>query len=251
MQAINSDLRGRMDALLDDFIKRFYVETPAARHMREAASIDPEMFRAHTVQTILRIRLARMADAKAILLFAKSDPVAAQKWAQYAQEEMLHDRLFLKDLKKLGMEEAAVYGTEPFLATKLLQGYLYFTLEHEGPMGLIAKAYFLEYTTRATQSEWNANVRKSLGADAVRGADAHINIDVGEDHATDVWNVLMSMVNGPDDEARLEAHMHTHFGLFSAYFTELARHARTSPTAGMAQTPIDAVRAAAGAPAAG
>jgi hypothetical protein len=242
LQENQNQLRGRIDALLDDFIVRFYAESPAARHLRESASVDVEMFKAHTVQTILRIRLARMADARAILLFAKSDPFAAQRWAKYAEEEMLHDKLFLKDLKRLGMEEAAVYATEPFLATKLLQGYLYYTLEHEGPMGLIAKAYFLEYTTRATQSEWNANIRRSLGPDAVRGADAHVNIDIGEDHSTDVWNVLSSLVSGPQDEARLAAHMHAFFGLFSAYFAELAR---VQTGARAMQTPVDAVRASA------
>lgn len=251
MQEQRSELRGRIDALLDNFIVRVYAESPAVRHLRESSSVDVEVFKAHTVQTILRIRLARMADAKAILLFAKSDPAAAQKWAKYAEEEMLHDKLFLKDLKKLGMEEGAVYATEPFLATRLLQGYLYYTLEHEGPMGLIAKAYFLEYTSRATQAEWNANVRRSLGPDAVRGADAHINIDIGEDHSTDVWNVLASLVNGPADEARLEAHMHTFFGLFTAYFAELARvGAGAGAGAGLLQTPVDVVRASAPPPAA-
>jgi hypothetical protein len=249
MQENQPELRRRINALLDNFIMRLYVESPAARTMRESAAVDVELFKAHTIQTILRIRLARMADAKAIFLFAKTDPVAAQRWAKYAEEEMLHDKLFLKDLKKLGMEEATVYATEPFLATKLLQGYLYYTLEHGGPMGLIAKAYFLEYTSRATQAEWNANIRKSLGPDAVRGADAHINIDVGEDHATDVWDVLISLVNGPQDEARLEAHMHAIFGLFSAYFAELAR-VPVGASAGLMQPPVDVVRSSATAPAA-
>lgn len=247
MRNLNPDLRAHVNALLDSYIVRFYAELPAARHLHQAASVDLQLFTAHTTQTILRIRLARMADARAILLFAKSDPATAQKWAKYEEEEMLHDRLFLKDLQKLGVDAATVYGTEPFLATKLLQGYLYYTLEHEGPMGLIAKAYFLEYTSRATQGEWNANVRRSLGADAVRGADAHLNIDVGEDHASDVWNVLMTLVKTPADEARLLAHLEHLFGLFGAYFDELARHARAPLTTGPAQPALAVVRAAAGA----
>src|SRR6187549_2341484 len=126
MQILNPEFRKRVNTLLDGFIVRFYAESPSARHLREASAVDSELFKAHTVQTILRIRLARMADAKAVLLFTKSDPAAAQKWAQYTEEEMLHDRLFLKDLRRLGMEEAEVYATQPFLATRLLQGYLYF-----------------------------------------------------------------------------------------------------------------------------
>ncbi len=226
MPAQKPELRSRVNALLDSYIARLVADQPAARHLQSAAQVDVELFRAHTIQTILRIRLARQADARAILAFAKSDPPAAQKWAKYEEEEMLHDRLFLKDLTKLGVDAATAYGSEPFLATKLLQGYLYYTLEHEGPMGLISKAYFLEYTTRATQGEWNANVKRSLGAEAVRGAESHLNIDVGEDHATDVWNVLAPLVEGEAGEARLFAHLEALYGLFSAYFDELGRHAR-------------------------
>jgi hypothetical protein len=72
-----------------------------------------------------------------------------------------------------------------------------------------------------------------------------------------VWNVLMTLVNGPEDEARLEAHLHTVFGLFSAYFIELARHGQLAPAhsqattaAGLSQIATEALRASATAPAA-
>jgi hypothetical protein len=221
-QASNPEFRTQVDALLDSMIESVYKSAPAARYLASAKQVDVELFKRHTVETILRIRLARIADSKALYLFTRSDPVAAHKWARYTEEEMLHDKLFLKDLKNLGMEEEAVYGTDPLLATKLLQGYLYYTLEHEGPRGLITKSYFVEYTTRKTQAAWNENVKRSLGDKAVRGAEAHLSYDVDEDHSTDVWNVLMSTVKSKEDEARVLYHLHVYFGLFSAYFNELA-----------------------------
>ena len=226
-QSNHSEFRARVDALLDAMLASFYEAAPAAKYLASAADVDLELFKRHTVETILRIRLARIADSKAIYLFAKTDPVAAQKWSKYTEEEMLHDRLFLKDLKSLGVEEERVYASEPFLATKLLQGYLYYTLEHEGPRGLIAKSYFVEYTTRKTQGLWNQNIKRSLGERAVKGAEAHLSYDVHEDHSTDVWNVLMSMVKSPEDEERVLGHLRVYFGLFTAYFDELASATQT------------------------
>lgn len=221
-QAVNPEFRSKVDALLDSMIEATYKTAPAARYLATSQQVDAALFKRHTIETILRIRLARIADAKAIFLFTKTDPSAAHKWAKYMEEEMLHDKLFLKDLTNLGMTEEEVYGTDPLLATKLLQGYLYYTVEHEGPRGLICKSYFLEYTTRKTQGRWNENIKGSLGDKAVRGAEAHLNYDVDEDHSTDVWNVLMTMVKSPEDEARVLYHLHVYCGLFTAYLNELA-----------------------------
>lgn len=221
-QTVNPKFRAKVDALLDNMIKSIYEAAPAARYLASSNQVDAASFIQHTIQTILRIRLARIADAKAIGLFAKTDPVAAKHWAKYAEEEMLHDKLFLKDLKNLGVDESTVYGTEPFRATKQLQGYLYYTLEHEGPRGLVSKAYFVEYTTRRTQGTWNENVKKSLGDTAVRGAEAHLSYDIDEDHSSEVWNVLMTMALSPADEERVIDHMNVCYNLFVAYFNELA-----------------------------
>ena len=221
-EAINPEFYAKANARLDAMIEAFYKATPAARYLATSNNVDKKLFERHTIETILRIRLARIADSKVIQLFTKSDPFAAQKWSKYTEEEMLHDRMFLKDLKNLGVSEETVYGTDPLLATKLLQGYLYYTIEHEGPRGLLSKSYFVEYTTKKTQALWNGNVKKSLGEQAVKGAEAHLNYDLDEDHSTDVWNVLMTVVKTPEDEARVLYHLEVYYGLFLAYFNELA-----------------------------
>lgn len=225
-ETIRPEFYAKVNAKLDKMIESFYEVSPGARYLATSSSIDKKLFARHTIETILRIRLARVADAKVIHHFTKHDPFAAQKWAKYAEEEMLHDRLFLKDLKNLGVSEETVYGTSPLLATKLLQGYLYYTIEHEGPRGLLAKAYFIEYTTKKTQAMWNGNVKRTLGEQAVKGAEAHLNYDLAEDHSTDVWNVLMAVVNSEEDEGRVLAHLDVYYGLFLAYFEELAAEAK-------------------------
>jgi hypothetical protein len=225
-EAINSELYAKVNARLDAMIASFYEVAPAARYLASSHTIDPSLYVRHTIETILRIRLARIADSKVIQHFTRTDPLAAEKWAKYTQEEMLHDRLFLKDLKNLGVTEEQVYGANPLLATKLLQGYLYYTIEHEGPRGLLCKSYFIEYTTKKTQAIWNTNVKRALGEKSVKGAEAHLNYDLAEDHSADVWNVLMAVVKTPEDEVRVFAHLEVYYGLFLAYFNELASVAK-------------------------
>jgi hypothetical protein len=219
---VNPEFHATTNTRLDSMIDAFYEATPAARYLATAGSIDKHLIARHTIETILRIRLLRCADSKVIQYFTRLNPYAAQKWCKYTGERMLHDRLFLKDLRTLGVSDEAVYGTEPLLATELLQGYRYYTLEHEGPRGLLSEAYFAEYTFKTTLAVWNANLRRALGEQAVQGAEAHRAYHLEEDHVTEVWNVLMSVVKTPDDEARVHYHLDAYYGLFLAYFNELA-----------------------------
>jgi hypothetical protein len=219
---VNPEFHATTNTRLDRMIDAFYEATPAARYLATSGSVDEHLFSRHTVETILRIRLARFADSKVIQYFTKTNPYAAQKWCQYTGERMLHDRLFLKDLRLLGVSDETVYSTEPLLATELLQGYLYYTLEHEGPRGLLSEAYFAEYIFHQTLAVWNANLKRALGEHAVQGAEAHRDYHRDEDHATEVWNVLMSVVKTPEDEARVLYHLEVYYGLFLAYFNELA-----------------------------
>jgi hypothetical protein len=218
---VTSEFRQEVTAFIDAEIERFYAEVPSASHLAKSSAVNPEYFKRHTIETILRIRLARMADGKAISVLAKSHPRVAASWAKYAEEEMLHDRMFLKDLERLGVSADDVYGSEPLAATKLLQGYLYYTLEHEGALGLLCKAFFIEYSTLKTQKEWNDNIARNFGPEAIKGAAAHLSYDDAEDHSGDVWNALSALVTTPADEARVLGHLRVYANLLRAYFAEL------------------------------
>lgn len=222
VEVINPEFYAQANARLDGMIETFCEATPAARYLATSSSIDKELFVRHTIETILRIRLARTADSKVIQHFTRTNPFAAQKWSKHTQETMLLDRLFLKDLRHLGVSEETVYGTDPLLATQLLQGYLYYTIEHDGPRGLLSESYFVEYLTRKTQALWNANIKRALGEQAVTGAEALLDYHIEDDHVTEIWNILMSLVKTLDDEARVLRHLEVYYGLFIAYFNELA-----------------------------
>lgn len=218
----STGFRREVDALLDRLIARFYREVPFGQHMLKDDSIDLEYYKRHNVETVLRIRAKRTVDALAIRWFTKHDPVRAKAWAHYTDDEMLHDRMFVRDLQAVGMSEEEIYGTEPFLATRLMMGYLLHGQEYdETPLALISSVYFVEYTTTRTQPQWLDNLERVLGKDKVKGARAHANIDLDDKHDDFVWDVLQSLVHSPADERMVLRHMEEIYRLYAMYFDEL------------------------------
>jgi hypothetical protein len=226
------ELHQKVDKILDGYIEKFYHEVPYARHFLNASQVDLPYYKRHTIETILRIRRKRTIDAHAIRYFTLNNPPVAKEWAEYTDDEMLHDRLFLADLEKVGIHADEVYSTDPFLATKLLNGYFLYSLEFEGtPLAAIASSYFLEYTTRRTQPDWLDHLEEVLGKDKIKGARAHVNYDINEDHTGDVWNVLMSLVHTEADEQRLLGHFDHLYKLFAMYFSEAYETTRAEQAA--------------------
>lgn len=221
-QIDNESLRHQVDALFDQMIERFYQEAPLGTYQRDNKEINLEYFVRHNIETVLRIRHKRMIDALVVYHFTKHNPKLAKSWAHYMEDEMLHGQMFAKDIERLtGLDLEAINNYQPLFATQLLNGYFYFTLEHEGPMAAIASAYFLEYVTRKTQPDWLDNLEKVFGKEKLMGARGHVNHDIRDGHNNFVWRVLSELVKTKDDEARLFQHFHHIYGLFFAYFVDV------------------------------
>jgi pyrroloquinoline quinone (PQQ) biosynthesis protein C len=219
---LRHELRTRVDARLDALINKFYREVPFAQHQLNSPELHLEYYKRHNIETILRLRMKRTIDALTIHYFTKHDPVRAKAWARYTDDEMLHDQLFAKDLEKVGVPTEAIYAQEPLFSTKILQGYFYYGLEHEGrPLASLVSSYVIEYFTTKTQGAWLENLEKRLGADKIRGQRAHLNHDMDEDHTDFVWEVIASFMESEADEKKLFEHLDNVYRLFCAYFTEL------------------------------
>jgi hypothetical protein len=242
-QGVNPAFRKVVDEKLDALVHRFYTTIPFASHQMATRDLNIAYYKRHTIETILRIRRKRSINALVLHYLTRHDSRQAKAWAQYIEEEMLHDELFAKDLERLGVSHEEIDNQEPFLATKLLIGYFTHTLDYEGPMASIAGTYFLEYAAKKTQPAWIENLEKLLGAEKIRGARTHVDYDIGEGHPHFVWNVLMSLVRKSDDETRVLLHMDHWYGLFCAYFTELYDATVTGDRSEAAiQAPIVAIR---------
>jgi pyrroloquinoline quinone (PQQ) biosynthesis protein C len=211
-----------VDELLRDMVQRFYREIEGADHLLESQEINLQYYRRHLIEIILRLRMKRWIDALTIHYFTKHDPRLAKKWCAYTEDEMLHDAMFAKDLEKIGVSREEIYANEPLFTTKLLQGYFYYGLEHEGrPLASLSSSYFIENVSLMTQPAWIKNVENALGTGMARGQQAHVDHDLEDDHTDFVWDVLMTFVQGEDDKRRIVDHITNVYKLFCAFYLEL------------------------------
>ena len=224
MEKSNSrKLQAKVDKFLDNTITKFYKESKKGDYLVSTDDLNIDYYIRHQIEIILRLRMKRCVDALTIHYFTKNDPHKAKKWAEYAEDEMCHDDMFAADLYKLGLSKEDIYNTEPFLATKLLQGYFYYALEHENmPLANLCSSYFIEYTSKKTQPSWLSNVEKHIGADKTKGARAHLNHDIEDNHSQFVWDFIYSFIeDDPKAETRIENYLTDIYKLFLMYFNEL------------------------------
>jgi hypothetical protein len=193
---------------------------PYANHL-ESKELNMAWYRRHTIEHVWRIRLSRAAHTRALHEIAKISPEAAQLYGQYQAEEMNHDLLFLQDCKAIGVTEEELLNTEPFRATRLLQGFFYFVCEHEHPMGVVASSYLIEYTTAKLTPRHIRGLRESLGEDKIRGQLAHINTDLGDDHAGEMWRILRYLLNSEADVEKVLRYFDDVKEISAMYFREL------------------------------
>ena len=223
MEAYNlKPFRQKTDQVIDNLLRHFKENSPFQDEMLTDKKVNLNYYKRHNIEIILRLRMKRWIDALTIHYFTKHDPALAKKWSKYTEDEMLHDRMFAKDLEAVGVKHDEIYNTEPFFATKLLQGYFYYGLEHEGkPMASLASSYFIEYASIKTQPMWLDHWAKMLGEEKVKGARAHLEHDIKDHHIDFVWNILSTFIHKKKDEEKIIAHIENVYKLFFMYFHEL------------------------------
>jgi hypothetical protein len=218
--AQSAELRKNIDALIDRQIEDWYASVPYADHF-EGKQIDSRYYQRHLIETAWRIRLLRVAESKALAEIAKRSPEAAQIWANYEMEEMLHDELFVQDLERAGVSRAEFLATEPYLSTKLLAGFFSYLLDHEGPLGVVAYSYLVEYVNVRQEPRKLQAMKESLGDDQIVGQTAHSHTDVNDDHPGEVWNALRFLIGGEEDIAALKCYLAEHQRILALYFEEI------------------------------
>jgi hypothetical protein len=222
MSQHHAELRARVDASIDGFIARFHQEVPGALDQARGNEINMDYYRRNLVEIILRLRMKRTIDALTIHYFTRKNPRLAKKWCEYSGDEMLHDSMFAADLERVGMPHDSIYAHEPLLSTKLLQGYFYYGIEHEGkPLASLCSSYLIEYASQKTQPQIIANLERVLGPEYVKGQRAHVQHDEDDDHIDFVWEVLTQTANLPEEEPKIFAHIENVYKLLAMYYREL------------------------------
>lgn len=216
----SESLRNEVDQFIAKQIEKFHTTVPESKHF-ESGKIDPFYYKRHLIETIWRIRLLRIAECKAISEIAKSSPEAAKIWANYEQEEMVHDTLFMNDYLASGGTEEEFFNTEPYLSTKLLAGYFNYLLDHEGPLGVVAYSYLVETVNVKLDPAKIDGLKKTYSNQVIKGQIAHTHTDVFEDHPGEVWDVVRLLLEDEGDIARLYAYLEENQRILSMYFHEI------------------------------
>lgn len=218
--AASVTLRAEIDRLIDRQVEQWYATVPEAAHL-EGKNVDSEYYKRHLIETAWRIRMLRVSEAKALTEIAKVSPEAAQIWAHYEQEEMLHDELFIQDLSRAGVSRETFLATEPYLSTKLLSGFFSYLLDHEGPLGVVAYSYLVEYVNVKLEPKKIDALKTSVGEKNIVGQISHSHTDINDDHPGEVWAALRFLIKGPADIDALKQYLAEHQKILAMYFTEL------------------------------
>jgi hypothetical protein len=213
-------LRKKVDLYIDGKIAEFNATVPFANHF-EGSAVHRDYYKRHLIETALRIRLLRVSESKAQAEMAKISPEAAQIWANYESEEMIHDKLFLDDLRRMGVEGAIALQTEPYLSTKLLTGFFSYLLDHEGPLGVVAYSYLVEYVNVKIDPKKIEGMKASLGEDKIKGQISHAKTDLTDDHPGEVWAAIRHLITSEDDIRNLYRYFDEHQRILVMYFNEI------------------------------
>jgi len=213
-------LRRDIDQLIDHQVEQWYETVPEAAHL-EGKNVNSLYYKRHLIETAWRIRLLRVAEAKALVEIAKVSPQAAQIWARYEQEEMLHDDLFIQDLERIGVTREEVLATDPYLSPKLVAGFFSYLLDHEGPLGVLAYSYLVEYVNVKLEPRKLEALKVSVGETRIVGQILHSHTDIHDDHPGEVWAALRFLIKDEKDIAALKSYLAEHQKILAMYFNEL------------------------------
>ena len=228
---LNRDRSQAVKRELDDFLDTKIIEwnntVPSARHL-EGSEINPPYYQQTLIEHCWRIRLMRSAQCNALHKISRFNAEAAQLYAAYQDEEMLHDTLFMQDAESLGITKETIYATEPSFYTRLLTGFLYYVAEHEKPLGVVCYSYLVEYTTQKITPKQIKALSRSLGDDKIIGQAAHLNTDLVEDHTQDMWDILSKLIDNDQDIADVKRYFSEIQELLKMFFVELHQKTLTA-----------------------
>ncbi|MFI1799966.1 iron-containing redox enzyme family protein [Streptomyces sp. NPDC020379] len=222
--------KAELDSYLDKKMAEWKATVPFASHLTE-----PELHQAYYRRTLIehvwRIRLSRVSQSKAIYKIAQVSPRAARDYAQYQADEMLHDKLYVSDAAAAGVTEEEIQATEPYLSTRLLEGFFYYTLEHESYLAPVVSNYLVEYTQIKLQPAIVENLQDRLGKENVKGQAAHLHVDSTEDHSQEMWDILHQLLFSEEDFQQVLKYIDDVQDILAMFFREIyedtvAKHAQ-------------------------
>lgn len=213
--------RERLEKLAAEGMERLFEKVPKAREFHAAEWSDPDYYRRHLVETVLRIRLNNEVDAYGLYKVGYKDHRLAATLARYLSEENNHEGMFLRDLKEFGLSKDDVDATRPLPSTEYLMGYMYFSINQEGPLPTTVWNWFVEWYSDRYNSGITKYAAEVYGLEKVKGSQAHIDYDESHDHDELMWGTVDRAIKGWGSLEDAERHLVNFIDLIGLYFTEL------------------------------
>lgn len=223
------ELARRLDELMEAEAAVFIDAVPFASHLTDTQPLDARYYIRHRIETIKRIRLTARTDAIALSRMIDEDYEAARPWGRYICEELDHDKLFLADLEKHGVTDAAVEATPLYASTRDTIAYLENQIEAVGSLAAVAYSIFVEWNSARYSGPAVLKAAETFSRDHVAGSWSHVGIDETEDHYEVMVDIAHRLLRRQQSDEVLINLIKDIAALFRRYFEELyldtCRHA--------------------------
>jgi len=217
--------RNRLEQVAREEMQRLFSRVPMTRGFHQGQWIELDYYRRHLVETVLRIRLNNEVDAYALYKIGAKDNHLAQTLAQYLAEEYGHESLFLRDIERFGLTKSDVDKITPMHSTDQLIGYLYLSINRDGPLPTMIWNWFVEWYSDQFNKTITQKAADVFGGDNVKGSMGHIQYDESHNHDDLMWSAVQRAITGWGDMAKAETYLRNFIHLIADYFEEL--HSQT------------------------
>ena len=215
------DDRKHLENVAKEEMDALFVNIPQAGEFHTGKWIDSEYYKRHLVETVLRIRLNNEVDAYALYKIGSKDNQLAAVLAQYLAEEYGHEGLFTRDIGKFGLNPDAINAMEPFDSTEKLIGYLYHSINRDGPLPTMIWNWFVEWYSDCYNKGITQKAALAFGDEKVKGSLGHIEYDESHDHDDLMWSAVERAINGWGNREKAEKYLRNFVRLIGEYFSEL------------------------------
>jgi pyrroloquinoline quinone (PQQ) biosynthesis protein C len=138
----------------------------------------------------------------------------------YIEDEIGHDEWILDDISACGGDRDAVRRSEPAMATDVMVGYAYDTVQRRNPLGFFGMAHVLEGTSAALATHAADALKETLGLPdrAFTYLTSHGALDIGH---TENFATLMNRLDDATDRADVIRAAKTFFRLYGDIFRSI------------------------------
>ena len=180
-----------VEAFMINETERLFKRTPSARQLADHdVPFREDYYLRHRIETVKRIWLTSKTDALALAAMVDEDYESARWWSKYIYQELNHDLLYISDLKKHGFNVEQIARVPTYISTRAMVEYIQNQISRVGSIAAVSYSAWVEWNSDKTSAIVVERAKRKYSASHVKGAHAHVGIDLNEDH----YNIMLDVV---------------------------------------------------------